>query len=137
MKTNNKISLVIALSMLSMLVWSSTIANAPDISGTYTCTGQDPLSTPPEFSEKLILKSNGDTYSVKAISTNSVIPWGLGTAIFKKDVNNAFAYVYWNLKDPTSFGSELFIIKPDGSLDGVFSDNNKNKPATETCTKAS
>ena len=141
MKAINKISLTTVLGILTILACTSSIAaGAPDISGTYTCTGQDPYQVPPSppaFSEKIVLKKNGDAYVLQTFSVDSSVPWDYGTAIFNKDINDSFTYVYWLVKDSTKYGSELMIIKPDGSLDGVFMDNGKNKIGTETCTKAS
>lgn len=135
MNAINKISTV--LGILSLLACTVAAASAPDISGTYTCTGQDPFSTPPSYTEKLVIKKNGDTYRIQLIGINSVLPYNLGTAVFNKNIDNAFSFVFWNLKDTTNFGPEIFIIKPDGSLDGVFTEHNKNKSGTENCTKSS
>lgn len=113
-----------------------TTASAPDISGTYKCTYQDPASTPPNGSESIVFKKNGDTYSVKMIAAGDTFPYDYGTAIFNKNINDAFALINWKVKDITSFASETFIIKPDGSLDAAYVSSGY-KMATETCTKSS
>lgn len=138
MNTITKASLALTLSILALLTCATTFAaSSPDISGTYNCKYHDPKSTPPDGNETIVFKKSGDTYSVKMISSGSVVPYDYGTVVFNKDVNDAFTYIYWNLKDNTNFGAELMLIKPDGSLDGVFLNNGQKKPGTETCTKES
>ena len=135
MNAFNKISLASTLGILSLLVCTSAVAVPPDISGTYKCSGINPAANSPNFTETVVLKKNKDTYNVQLIY--NIIPYNIGTGIFNKDVNDAFSYVYWDPKTPSSFGSVFFTIKPDGSLEGVFSNYNENKPGTETCTKSS
>jgi len=137
MNTINKISLATVLGIFSMSAGVSSAADAPDISGTYKCSYHDPFSTPPDGTETIIFKKNGDTFKVSEIGSNSVIPYFLGKGIFNKDINNAFAYIYWQPKTPSSINVEFFTIKPDGSIDGVFAESNKDKSGTETCTKSS
>lgn len=137
MNTIHKITLATALSMLGILACTSSIA-APDISGTYKCSGVDSGSpSNPNFNETIVLKKNGDVFNVQAIHSGDLVPYDIGTAIFNKDVNNAFAYTYWSVKDSSTFGIELMTIKPDGSLDGVYLDSSETKRSTETCTKSS
>lgn len=139
MNTFNKFTFASTLGLLAMLAYAvPSVAAAPDISGTYKCSYHDPSSTPNDGTESIVLKKTGDTYMVKMISNGNTIPYDFGTGVFSKDMDDTFSYVYWNLKDPSgNFGSQLFIIKSDGSLDGVFSNNGENKPGTETCTKSS
>jgi len=136
MSAINHISLATALSVLLLVPGGQAVASPPDISGTYTCTGSDPFSTPNQFSESLVFKKNGDTYKVQAIPAGDTFPYFLGNAIFTKGVDNAFADVYWNINDASGFGAELFTIKSDGSLDATFIGNTRNKSGTETCMKA-
>lgn len=136
MSAINHLSLATALSILLFVPTGPASASPPDISGTYTCTGSDPYSTPNEFSESLVIKKSGDTYKIQAIPTGDTFPYFLGTAIFTKGVDNAFADVYWNVNDASGFGAELFTIKSDGSLDATFIGNTRNKSGTETCVKA-
>lgn len=135
MSALNKISLAAATSFL-FFSCGSVLASPPDISGTYTCSGSDPFTNNNAFSESLVFTKSGDTYKVKAIPAGDTFPYFLGTAMFSKNIDNAFAEVYWNIKDPTGFGTELFTIKPDGSLDAVFVGYGRDKTGTETCTKA-
>ncbi|EEZ95762.1 hypothetical protein LLB_0943 [Legionella longbeachae D-4968] len=53
-----------------------------------------------------------------------------------KNINNAIGYIFWQPKSPTVTTVQIFNIKPDGTLDGYFSESNKDKGGTETCTKA-
>lgn len=135
MKTFKKISSAIFVSCVAFVGVTGALAAPPDISGSYNCSGNDPLSTPPPFSEKLVFTKNGSTYNVQAIPTGDALPYFLGTALFTPGVDDAFGEVYWNVKDSTSFGTELFTIKPDGSLDAVFVGYNRDKLGTETCKK--
>ncbi len=121
---------------------SSSATPAPsgsgDISGTYTCSGSDPYSTPPDFKEKIIFKKNGDnTYTVQMIHSDNVIPYNFGTGIVSKNNPNVLSYVYWDPKNTSTMGTEMLSIGSDGSLSGVYADHNKMKTGTETCTKAS
>ncbi len=146
MRTFCKVTL---FSMLCMLVLPlSTPANAdtpptaalstmPDISGTYNCTYHDPLSNPPDSSETITIKKSGSNYKVTLTSKDNVVPYGFGIGMPSKSVNNAFAYIYWQPKTPATTNVEFFIVKPDGSLDGVFAESNKSKSGTEVCTKSS
>lgn len=106
-----------------------------EISGTYKCSGTDPLLTNPSFKEKLVIKKNNGTYKVDIVETSGVIPYWYATAIVNKEIEDVFAFVYWDPKKPNVKGSELLIIKPDGSLDGVFADANKNVSGKVICRK--
>lgn len=138
MNTIKKMTLAVGLSMLTSLASASPPAStdAPDISGVYKCNYNDPASTPPHGTENIVFKKSGDTFTVKMIATGDTLPYDYGTALFNKDVNDAFTYVFWKVKDSTSFGAEYFIIKDDGSLDGVFLGNGGTKIGTETCMKS-
>lgn len=131
----NKISLATALGVLaaSTNVFS---AETPDISGSYTCSYHDPSSNPSDGTETVVLKKNGDVYKVSGIPTGSVFPYYIGKGLFNKNVSNAIGYIFWQPKSPSVTTIQIFNIKPDGSLDGVFSESNKDKMGTETCTKA-
>jgi hypothetical protein len=135
MNSLNRISLIAAFGFLSFSS-TSVLASPPDISGTYICTGSDPFTTNNAFSESLVFTKNGNNYKVKAIPAGDTFPYFLGTAVVNKNIDNAFAGVYWNIKDSSGFGTELFTIKPDGSLNAVFVGYGRDKTGTETCTKA-
>lgn len=130
----NRISLIAVFGFLSFSS-TSVLASLPDISGEYTCTGSDPFTTNNAFSESLYFTKSGDTYQVKAVPTGDTFPYFFGTLVTNKNIDNAVAGVYWNVKDQSGFGTELFTIKPDGSLDAVFVGYGRDKTGTETCTK--
>src|SRR5579885_1115785 len=129
-------SLAGTLGLLLISTYSPAFATPADISGNYQCTYYDLGDTSKMYTEKMTIKKNGTVYNVQVFGKDAVIPYELGTAIFNTEVDNAFAFVFWNIKDSTTYGSEIFVIKSDGSLDGAFSyNNNNNKPGIETCTK--
>jgi hypothetical protein len=140
MKALNKILLTVSLSSFVVLSYAAgpgaAASGASDISGTYTCAGHDPNSTPPDFKENIVFKKSGDVYSVQLIHNGSVFPYNLGTAVVNPDLPNAVSYVYWDPKSPSTMGSEIFMINADGSLDGAYLDSNKTKAGSETCTKS-
>lgn len=137
MNTVIKIILATAFCMLTTIASADPTASTPDISGTYKCKWHDPNSTPSDGTETIVYKKVGDAFSGKIIEGSDTKPYFYATAFFNKDVTDSFSDVYWNVKDPTSFASEIFVIQSDGSLDGVFLTNNGTKPGSETCVKSS
>lgn len=135
MSAMKQISVATVLGILTMST-SVYSAGAADISGSYTCSYHDPFTTPNDGTETIVFKKNGDTYKISGIPTGSVLPYYVGKAIFNKDVDNAVGYIFWQPKSPSVTTVQLFTIKPDGSLDGVFAQSNKDKGGTETCTKS-
>ncbi|HHF7364937.1 TPA: hypothetical protein ACPSKY_000027 [Legionella bozemanae] len=135
MRVINKLSLATVLGVLAVSpsVYSAEI---PDISGSYKCSYHDPFTTPNDGTETVVFKKNGDVYKISGIPTGSVFPYYIGKGIFNKNVGNAIGYIFWQPKSPSVTTIQLFTIKPDGSLDGVFAESNKDKGGTETCTKA-
>ena len=138
MKIATSISLTAMLGALALSSAGLYAADsAPDISGSYNCQYHDPLSNPPDSTEKIVFKKNGETYRVSQIGPDSVVPYASGVGLFNSNVKNAIAYLYWLPKTPTSTNVVFFKVKPDGSLDGVFAQSNRDKSGTETCTKSS
>ncbi|KTC89628.1 hypothetical protein OQJ18_08400 [Fluoribacter dumoffii] len=135
MRAINKLSLATMLGVLAVSpgVYS---ADAPDISGSYKCSYHDPFTTPNDGTETVVFKKNGDVYKISGIPTGSVFPYYIGKGIMNKNVPNAIGYIFWQPKSPTVTTIQIFTIKPDGSLDGVFAESNKDKGGTETCTKS-
>lgn len=136
MKAINKSKLALTICITGMLTCVTTFAAAPDISGNYTCTGNDPSSNPPNYTDNLVIKKNGDVYNIRFLHTDSTIPYLLGTGIFNKGIDNVLSLIYWN---PSNMGgaTEVFVIKPDGSLDGYFAENSKSIAGSEICKKSS
>ncbi|AWN73649.1 hypothetical protein LEAN103870_10280 [Legionella anisa] len=135
MRVMNKLSLATVLGILAVSP-SVYAADAPDISGSYKCSYHDPFTTPNDGTETVVFKKNGDVYKISGIPTGSVFPYYIGKGIMNKNVGNAIGYIFWQPKSPSVTTIQLFTIKPDGSLDGVFAESNKDKGGTETCTKA-
>ncbi|WP_454780520.1 hypothetical protein [Legionella sp. WA2022007384] len=135
MRVINKLSLA---TMLGILAVSPSIysADTSDISGSYKCSYHDPFTTPNDGTETVVFKKNGDVYKISGIPTGSVFPYYIGKGIFNKNVNNAIGYIFWQPKSPSVTTIQIFTVKPDGSLDGVFAESNKDKGGTETCTKS-
>ena len=133
MSAMNKISLTSMIGALTVLI---SMSAAADISGTYKCSYHDPLSNPPDGQETITIKPTGETYKVLLTAKDSVVPYAFGNGLYNKNVSNAFAYIFWLPKSPTSTNIQFFIVKPDGSLDGIFAQSNKDKSGTETCTKS-
>ena len=121
------------LSLILGLVAGQTYA-AGDISGSYKCSGYDPYDKT-NYTESIVFKKAGSAYSIQLIHSDSVVPYNLGTGVMNKDVNNAMGLVYWDPQKPTTMGTELFEIKSDGSLDGVWTSSGTKWIGTETCTK--
>jgi hypothetical protein len=136
MNVINKLTFAAALGMLAMLASTSvSAANAPDISGSYTCTY--PMPTGGTRSETMIFKKNGDVFNVQVIALNNPLPYEYGTAIFNSDLANTFGFVYWSPKNSSLYGVELYKIKSNGSFNGVYLDPGKIVPSTEICKKSS
>lgn len=113
------------------LLCISSYAIAADVVGEYKCSVFDPKKNS-HYDEKLSITKTGDTYRVQFYPPDGTIPYILGTGIVN---DNAFAILNW---DPSStwVGSELFLIKTDGSLDGTWATTNTTLLGTETCTKS-
>lgn len=104
----------------------------PDISGSYTCTGYDPFGKT-NFNSTVTVTKNGDTYSFQWLSNG--YPYNLGTGIYHKDVKDTISVVFWNPKKPDYFGTEVFMVKPDGSLTANWTVQAESQVGTENCTK--
>lgn len=136
MRAIKKTSLITACFMLASTSVFAADAS-PDITGEYTCKYHDPSLSNPDSSETIKFEKNGDTYKVKQIAKDSVIPYAVGVGIFNKDVKNVFSYVYWQPKTQTTTNIQFFTVNADGTLTGGFAQSNKTKAGTETCTKSS
>lgn len=148
MKAFNRVFLAAAISMLAITAYavaqsqsntmptntSASDKSGKDISGSYKCSGYDPYDKT-NYNETIVFKKTGDTYSIQLIHEDSVVPYNLGTGVMSKDVNNAIALVYWDPQKPTTMGTELFEIKADGSLEGIWTSSGTKVTGTEMCTK--
>lgn len=133
MSVISKISRATLVGILA--VSTSVYSDTPDISGSYKCSYHDPFSTPNDGTETIVFKKNGDVYKISGIPEGNVFPYYIGKGVMNKNINNAIGYIFWQPKSPTVTTVQIFNINPDGSLDGYFSESNKDAGGTETCTK--
>lgn len=148
MKAFKKVFVAAAISALTIISYAVATAQpamtsststptkttSKDISGTYKCSGYDPYDKT-NYNENIVFKKTDETYSIQLIHDDSVVPYNLGTGVMSKNVDNAIALVYWDPQKPTTMGTELFEIKSDGSLDGVWTSSGTKVIGTELCSK--
>lgn len=123
----------------SLLSFSSYCfaSNVDNIVGTYNCKYHDPTAKPNDGEDIIIIKKSSDNFfKVTHILKGNTTPYVYGVGLFNKNINNAFAYIYWYPKSPKYSYIEYFIINPNNSLSGVFSESNKKYSGTENCKKA-
>ncbi|CAM2951691.1 Uncharacterised protein [Legionella steigerwaltii] len=142
----NRISRSIMLGTFSCFAFlSNAFADAPktqtsttDISGTYSCSFHDPFSTPPDGTEILTIKKGSDNnYRMSKKGINDTTPSIVGIGLQNKDLNNAYAFLFWWSKDMTTTFAQFFIVKPDGTLEGKWAQSGRNQAATFSCKKSS
>ena len=132
MKLIHQLLLIIAACMMSVSAFSAA-ANLPDVTGNYQCQGYDPYGKS-NYSNPVSVTKNGETYSFQWLSSKGY-PFILGTGVFNKNVNNVISVVFWDPKKADYFGTELFEIKSDGSLQAFWTLQAENLIGTESCTK--
>lgn len=124
-----KQSLLIAL----LIGFSSSLyAIPPDITGTYQCNGYDPFGKV-TYTNPLAITRINDTYNFQWIATTGS-PLVLGTGLFHKNMDNAIAVVFWDPRQNDYFGTEIFQVLPDGTLNANWVLQGQNLIGTETCT---
>jgi len=124
--------ILLLMSMLSLFSLSVYAANAADITGNYQCHGYDPFGKS-NYANPVSVTKNGDTYSFQWLNSKGY-PFLLGTAVMSIDGNNV-SIVFWDPKKADYFGTEVFTIKPDGSMQANWTVQGENQAGTETCTK--
>jgi hypothetical protein len=117
-----------AISMLTVSAYAET-----NIAGNYTCTRIDASKSSTTY--PLIVKSAGDGFGFEWDNASGY-PQLYGTGIMHSKLNNAVAVSYWDAKDANNYGIELFDIKSDGSLSGVWAQQSTNQTGTDTCVKS-
>ncbi|MBX3709705.1 MAG: hypothetical protein KIT56_05120 [Gammaproteobacteria bacterium] len=140
MKSAKKILIMSILSLFSITAYaqsnSSTNTNSsqnnPDIVGNYQCQGYDPFGKN-SYANPVTITKNGDTYSFQWL-TSKGYPFILGTGVFA-DVDNVISVVFWDPKKADYFGTEVFTIKPDGSMTATWTVQGENQIGTESCKK--
>lgn len=131
------IFLGITLSTLLSFSSHSFAASVDNIVGTYNCHYNDPTLKSPEGDDVIDIKKTSDNFfKVTHTMKESTTPYVYGVGLFNKNIDNAFAYVYWYPKSPKYSYIEYFIINSDNTLSGVFTESNKKFAGTETCKKA-
>ncbi len=112
---------------------SPSSSNAPDIIGNYQCHGYDPFGKS-NYANPVTVTKNGDTFSFQWLNSKGY-PFLLGTGVANPDANNVVSIVFWDPKKADYFGTELFAIKPDGSMQATWTVQGENQAGTEACTK--
>lgn len=105
----------------------------PDITGTYQCKGYDPGGNS-NYANPITITKNGDIYNFQWLNSNGV-PFNLGTGIFNSKLDNAISVVFWDPKKADFFGTMIYEITSDGSLQGNWVIQGTTKIGTESCTK--
>lgn len=108
--------------------FSAFAANSSFV-GNYKCTRSDNKTSP------LTVSSTGETLNFQWTNDNGY-PVMYGTGVMTKSMNNIASVVFWDVKDNTKYGNELFEVKSDGSLAGTWTMQSDNVTGTETCTKS-
>lgn len=132
-----RISFIVILSMTMVFITPIALSAPADFSGTYRCSGTDPTLDTPAFKEDIVLKKDGNNYKAEIFTVNAAIPYFIGKAIINKDINNAFALLFWNPTKPDRKGTELFLVNSDGSISGIFGYANMTNIGNESCHKIS
>ncbi|KTC89512.1 hypothetical protein OQJ18_08990 [Fluoribacter dumoffii] len=141
----NRISFNMVAGVVSCFLLSSAFADTPavqtsksEISGTYLCDFHDPFSGSPNGRELLIIKKISDNnYRMFKKGLHDATPTIVGVGLQNKEQNNALSFLFWWSKDMTTTFTQSIIVKTDGTLDGRWVQNNKDKAATFSCKKSS
>jgi hypothetical protein len=104
-----------------------------DILGTYQCKGFDPGGNA-NYTNPISITKSGDVFNFQWLNTNGQ-PFNLGTGILNPNQNNVLSVVFWDMKKPEYFGTMLYNIKEDGSLQGYWVIQSTVKIGTENCVK--
>jgi len=145
MKVIRKILLSTMLSLFAVAVHAEAASATPaatpaassggsDVSGTYQCQGYDPFGKSNYSYPTVTIAKNGDAYTIQWQSSTGY-PLLLGTGLFNHEINNAFAVVFWDPKKADYFGTAIYLIKPDGTLQADWTLQAQKQIGTETCTK--
>jgi hypothetical protein len=118
--------------MSNVFAWGTS-----DITGTYNCTGNDPTSTPSEFSGKITILKQGSSYSIQEIDPEATAP-----ALTYQEVgilNGNILSIAFQQAQTNSFGIQAYKISHNGkTLTGPFVYWGKfEEKGTETCEKIS
>jgi hypothetical protein len=106
---------------------------AARIVGDYQCKGYDPYGKN-SYGNPVRVTKNGETYSFQWL-TSKGYPFILGTGVLHPDLSDVISVVFWDPKKADYFGTEIFSIKPDGSLSATWTLQGENLVGTENCVK--
>jgi hypothetical protein len=121
------------LATLFAIAFSSSVyAIPPDITGNYRCNGYDPYGKI-SYTNPITITQVNNVYNFQWLATsgNSLI---LGTGLFNKNVDTVLSVVFWDPKEPSYFGTEIFQILPDGTLNANWVLQGHNLIGSESCT---
>lgn len=110
---------------------SANVFAVSDITGDYKCAVYDPKKNS-HYNEKMTIAKTDKTYRLQYYLNDSPTAYILGTAVL---TDNALAAISWNASPPNWMGATLFVVKPDGSLDGTWVTIYADLIGTETCSK--
>lgn len=126
MKSIKQLFLLLAIPLFSTMSFA-------DIPGTYQCKGFDPGGNA-NYSNPINITKTGDVFNFQWLNANGQ-PFNLGTGLLNPGQNNVLSVVFWDLKKPDFFGTMLYTIKEDGSLEGYWVIQGTTKIGTESCVK--
>ena len=112
-----------ALSLLTVTAYAD-----PTIVGNYNCQRTD--ATGSTSSLPLTVSQTGDTFTFQWNNANGY-PTAYGTGVMTKSLNNMVSVVFWDAKDQNTYGNELFMMKPDGSLSANWTLQSDSKVGSE------
>ena len=113
---------------------TSASSNAPDIVGNYQCLMvYDPFGKS-NYANPVTVSKNGDTFTFQWLNSKGY-PFILGTGVLNPDASNVVSVAFWDPKKADYFGTEVFAIKPDGSMQATWTVQGENQAGTEACTK--
>lgn len=113
---------------------SKSESTPPDITGSYQCKGYDPGGNS-NYTNPITVTKNGDTYAFQWLNSSGY-PFNLGTGIMIPNLNNVVSVVFWDPKKSDYFGTMVYAIGSDGTLDGGWVIQGTKKAGTETCIKS-
>jgi len=100
--------------------------------GKYQCAGHDPNKNT-DYSNPVIISKLDNAYSFKWLNSSGAA-YNYGTGFFNKDLN-AMSVVFWAPANPNFIGTMLYTVKPDGSLQGIWTIQQTTTVGTENCKK--
>lgn len=132
------IYLTAAISCLLILTtYSTNVIAATSVIGNYQCERTEASGHVGSYTMTISDNSGNQvaaTYKIEWDGSNGY-PAFFGTGLIQPGVDNIMGAIFSDLKDANNFGSEVFEIKPDGSLQANWAVQTANQVGKETCTK--